>query len=381
MLVLTLILAGYPVLLNSQVPLAIKLSNNLVALTFQAEPNLRYELQRSSNLLNWVAGTATNPALPGSVQLVESFQQPAGPTRPTFYRLATTPQPTNTAIGFATVNGNTVGGQAGPTVTVSDLAGLNSALAGSGARIVRVQGTINLGGSVTPGANKTIVGVGTNATLIGNLLIQNVTNVIVQNLRLSNAAGLGGADGLTVENSRHVWIDHCSFSDCKDGQLDVTHGSDFVTVSWCKFSYTTNSGHNFSSLVGHSDNNAGEDAGKLHVTYHHNWWSTLCIERMPRTRFGRIHVFNNYFHSPGNNYCVRASIESEVLIENNFFENVSTPYEKFAPQGRIRAVGNDTTTATGVQSFNDDVFAPPYAYTLQTPAAAKAAVISGAGGF
>jgi pectate lyase len=295
--------------------------------------------------------------------------------------LATTPQPTNTAIGFATVNGNTIGGQAGPTVTVSNLTGFSSALAGSGARIVRVQGTINLGGSVTPGANKTIVGVGTNAALIGNLLIQNVTNVIVQNLRLSNAAGLGGADGLTVENSRHVWIDHCSFSDCKDGQLDVTHGSDYVTVSWCKFSYTTNSGHNFSSLVGHSDNNAGEDAGKLHVTYHHNWWSTLCIERMPRTRFGRIHVFNNYFHCPGNNYCVRASIESEVLIENNFFENVSRPYEKFAPEGRIRAVGNDTTTATGVQSFNDDVFVPPYAYTPQTPAAAKAAVISGAGGF
>jgi pectate lyase len=65
--------------------------------------------------------------------------------------------------------------------------------------------------------------------------------------------------------------------------------------------------HRFSNLVGHSDNNASEDAGRLHVTFHHNWWGQLVHERMPRVRFGRVHVYNNFYNSPGNNYCIRAA--------------------------------------------------------------------------
>jgi len=43
-----------------------------------------------------------------------------------------------------------------------------------------------------------------------------------------------------------------------------------LTVSWCKFYYSSNSLHNLVNLVGHSQNNVAEDTGKLHVTYHHN---------------------------------------------------------------------------------------------------------------
>ena len=49
-----------------------------------------------------------------------------------------------------------------------------------------------------------------------------------------------------------------------------------------------------------------EDTGRLKVTWHHNHWVERVIERMPRVRFGQVHVFNNYFASPDNNYCVRA---------------------------------------------------------------------------
>ena len=159
----------------------------------------------------------------------------------------------------------------------------------------------------------------------------------------------------------------------------MSHGTDFSTVSWCKFYYTANSGHNFVNLIGHSDNNAAEDTGKLHITLVHNWWSTLCIERMPRVRFGRVHVFNNYVNAPGNNYCIRSSLSAEVLAENNFYENIDSPYEYFAPNGLIRAVGNTTVNCTGVAAFNDTVFTPPYAYTLETPATAKASILTGAG--
>lgn len=285
-------------------------------------------------------------------------------------------------IGFASVNGLTTGGRGGPVVTVTNASGFLTEIARAGARIVRVQGTIVLTDNARPAAHKTILGVGTNATIVGNLNILNVSNVIVQNLHFTNPNGVGDGDGVTIEGSHHVWIDHCTFYDCADGALDTTHGSDYVTISWCRFYYTTNTGHNFACLVGHSANNAGEDAGRLRVTFHHNWWTALCVERMPRVRFGRVHVFNNYYNCAGNNYCVRASIGSEVLVENNHFEYIHTPYEKFVENGQtglIRAVGNATVNCTGVQAFDDTVFTPPYAYELETPTAAKAAVVSGAG--
>lgn len=284
------------------------------------------------------------------------------------------------ADGYATVNGTTTGGAGGPTVTVTTLAQLTAAIRDDVPRIVLVQGTINLGSSnVRFGSNKTIRGVGTNSGFIGNLKSVEVNNVIIERLNFTNPNSVGDGDGLTLQVSTHIWVDHCTFVDCGDGSLDLTHATDFVTVSWCKFLYTRNSGHNFVNLIGHSDNNASEDRGTLHITFHHNWWSTLCVERMPRVRFGRVHTYNNYFNAPGNNYCIRASLESQVLSEANSFENVDTPAEKFAPNGLIRTRNNQYVNCTGVAEFADAVFTPPYSYTPQAASAVKAAVIAGAG--
>ncbi|MEI8631108.1 hypothetical protein P4S72_01190 [Vibrio sp. PP-XX7] len=43
-----------------------------------------------------------------------------------------------------------------------------------------------------------------------------------------------------------------------DGELDIKHGSDFVTVSYSVFK-----NHNKTMLIGHSKNNAAEDEGSL----------------------------------------------------------------------------------------------------------------------
>src|SRR5262249_39932002 len=125
------------------------------------------------------------------------------------------------------------------------------------------------------------------------------------------------------------------------------------------------------------------DTGKLHVTFHHNWWSTLCVERMPRIRFGRIHSYNNYFNCSGNNYCIRASIQSQARVQNNSFENIDTPYEKFASSsstgsqvGLINTSGNQTVNCTGVQNFSDSVFTPPYSFTLAAASTVKGTVTS-----
>jgi len=285
--------------------------------------------------------------------------------------------------GFANVGFTTTGGAGGPVVTVTDSSSLSNYLNQSGRYIVQVRGTINLGADNFPvGANKTIVGLGTDATLVGDLHIVGVSNVVVRNVYFTNPSNLGEGDGVTLRLADHVWIDHCTFTDCTDGELDIVQASDYVTVSWCKFNYTFDSGHNFVNLLG-SDDADTFDAGRLHVTFHHNWWSTLCHERMPRVRYGRVHSYNNYFNAPGNNYCVRAALESQVLLEQNWFENVDTPWEKFITTGTtglVSAVSNVFVNVTGqADPGTDTVFTVPYLYTPDDTGGLPFAITNNAG--
>jgi pectate lyase len=261
------------------------------------------------------------------------------------------------------------GGAGGPTQTVATASAFQTAAASAGPRTILVSGSLNIG-TVNVQSDKTILGVGSGAALVGNLKIDNVTNVIVRNLHLSNPTG---GDGITLQDfARRVWIDHCSFGDCSDGQLDITHGSDFITVSWCVFSYTeVQTAHRFSSLVGHNEDNAAEDAGRLQITYHHNWWSTLVHERTPRVRFGKIHALNNLFWSPGNNYCIRTGIQAQVLSEHNYFRQVDEPYDKITELGEtglIRNLGCEFENCTGIILYDDPVFTPPYSYAADAVA-------------
>jgi pectate lyase len=287
--------------------------------------------------------------------------------------------------GFHDVHGHTTGGEGGPVITISNVAEFISAVNQTGPYVVQVQGTLSLGsGYINVQSDKTILGLGTNATLIGDLSLDNgAHNVIFRNLFFTNPSGAGDGDGLTIQHSHHVWVDHCTFYDCTDGELDITHGCDFMTVSWCKFFYTFDSGHNFVNLIGHDDANGAEDAGRLHVTFHHNWWSTLCRERMPRVRFGHVHSYNNYFNAPGNNYCIRAALESQILIEGDYFENVSRPWEKFITPGttsKVWAVGNALVNVTGqTDPGADPVFTVPYTYTLDATSDLPSVITNSAG--
>ena len=277
--------------------------------------------------------------------------------------------------GFAMVNGDTTGGVAGPTVVASNAADFVKFATTNLPYIVHLSGTI-ITNIVNVRPDKSIIGLGTNATFIGRFNLSGRSNIVFRNLFITNPTG---GDGITIDsNTHHVWVDHCTFFDCSDGEVDITTGADFVTVSWCKFLYVNQTSHRFVNLIGASDTDTN-DVGKLNVTFHHNWWSTLCTERMPRVRFGRVHVYNNYYNAPGNNYCVGASIQSEVLVEKNVFENIDEPYRYQAPAGLMRAVSNATINCTGVAAFNDPVFTPPYSYTLTETNCVAAIVTNFAG--
>jgi hypothetical protein len=104
---------------------------------------------------------------------------------------------------------------------------------------------------------------------------------------------------------------------------------------------------------------------------------------MPRVRYGRVHSYNNYFNAPGNNYCVRAALESQTLLEKNWFENVKTPWEKFITTGAtglVSAVSNVFVNVTGQSDpGTDTVFTVPYLYTSDDTAGLPFNITNNAG--
>jgi pectate lyase len=124
-----------------------------------------------------------------------------------------------------------------------------------------------------------------------------------------------------------VWIDHCDLSssltdpkDTYDDLVAVTHGSDFVTVSWTHFH-----DHYAVALVGHSNSSdaVAEDTNHLTVTFHHNWFSDTQANE-PRVRFGKVHIFNNLFQRTSAN-AVIAQMGAQLLVERNVFQTVAVP--------------------------------------------------------
>jgi len=242
--------------------------------------------------------------------------------------------PTN-QVGYSTMTGTggttgTTGGGAGPTVMVSTLAQLQAQAAVVGPLTIAIHGTIDLSSlmvkQIEITSDKTVVGAEPGAGLInGGLLIIKQHNVIVHNLTIAKAPA--PSDAVGIQASDHVWVDHCDFSTdltaprgTYDGLVDVTHASDYVTVSWTRFH-----DHYNVSLVGHSANNAAEDSGHLTVTFHHNQFLRTPTGS-PRARFGHVHVFGNHYQTV-DTYAVGSESNATVLVEGNVFDQVTVPIE------------------------------------------------------
>ncbi|GAA4924685.1 polysaccharide lyase family 1 protein [Streptomyces coeruleoprunus] len=198
------------------------------------------------------------------------------------------------------------------------------------------------------GSHTTIVGLGSGAVLKGaSLQVEDADNVIIRNLDLRDAydcfpvwqpnnGGLGdwktAYDTIWLRGATHVWIDHVTLSDKghpdakepthfarnylrHDGLLDITNGSDLITVSWSRLT-----GHDKAMLIGNSDSATG-DRGKLRITLHHNEFAAV-VQRAPRVRFGQVHLYNNRYVIPegtDHRYSLGIGTESRVYAENNAF--------------------------------------------------------------
>lgn len=200
-------------------------------------------------------------------------------------------------------------------------------------------------------SNTTVIGITPDAGFDGgSLMLERVRQVILRNLRFSDAYDYFPAwdpmdnghgewnseyDTVSLREADQVWVDHCSFDDGQrpdrdepavlgrplqrhDGLLDITRQSDRVTVSWNVFRQ-----HDKTMLIGGSDNHK-EDRGRLRVTLHHNLWEAV-KERTPRVRYGQVHVANNLYgvkadQPEGYTYSLGVGFESRLLSEHNAWE-------------------------------------------------------------
>jgi pectate lyase len=207
------------------------------------------------------------------------------------------------------------------------------------------------------GGNTTIVGVDNKATIRGGWFdirgtaTAPISNIIIRNLTFQDTYDCfpqwdptDGADGnwnsqydmISLRYVDHVWVDHNTFEDKDtddskeptyfgrhferhDGELDITNAADLVTVSWNRFQ-----NHDKTMLIGSSDSGstATGDKGKLRVTLHHNYFDNVG-QRVPRVRFGLLHVYNNYYrivNNPKYGYSWGVGVESQIYAENNYFK-------------------------------------------------------------
>ena len=278
------------------------------------------------------------------------------------------------------------GGSAGQTVLVSTAADLKTYAGSTTPYTINVSGIINLGGSVLVKTNKTIQGVDANSTIVGSLDLSSggVNNVIIRGLTITNpgstivnGAYSDGGSGIIIRNASNIFITHCTLFDCAGDLVEISNGSDNVTVSWSEFYYTSAQTVHRSAI---RTGIAGAETKPLHITLHHNWWSDNCGTNMPSGTYGYLHLYNNYFKAPSSTSGTSSSDNSQFFIERNVYEQMKDPMYKenidaTQAAGRIRNIGSVFTSCTGkaADAGTDGVFTPRYSYEL-LPAADVATV-------
>lgn len=279
------------------------------------------------------------------------------------------------------------------------------------------------------GSNKTIIGVKDAKVAFGGLRIKakdgERKNIIIRNINFWDAHGStefdtknpkysskkASADQLVIEGTEdkttkarylnipeNIWIDHCTFSDglCvdldrnynHDGALDCKCAKN-VTISFCEF---TN--HDKVTLCGSSDKFT--DPSEREITFHDNYYHG-CVQRMPRTRAGYFHIYNNVYDNIGtdNNHgaSMGPGIGAQFIVENNYFgahkgsiisandgsKPDSPTFYKIYVSGNIPELNSSNTSGFVNHKVDTMPWKVPYKYNLKSAEETKTKVPSEAG--
>lgn len=282
----------------------------------------------------------------------------------------------NKPYGFGS---SVTGGAGGSVVAVSTPAALAAAVTGNTAKIIQVSGSIDftgLEGSVsntccdavtcsggggqiitddlgacsgkttfscsydkagtTPlrvGSNKTIIGIGPNATIKGKgfELTGGVSNIIIRNLTVTNLNPhvVWGGDAFTLSGASNVWIDHNRIS---------LIGRQFIVSG---FDPATNVTFSYNELDGKTPYSSNCDGTQYWVMLFAGAQNTMTLlgnwihdtsgrgphagGTSPVNQYVYAHFVNDYYqHVTG--HAADPATNAHLLYEGTYFQSVKTPF-------------------------------------------------------
>ncbi|GMF38718.1 unnamed protein product [Phytophthora lilii] len=187
---------------------------------------------------------------------------------------------------------------------------------------------------LTVASDKTLVGEGTKGVLNGKGLLITGSNVIIQNIHITNlnAALIWGGDAISIGSSsskegiKDVWIDHVKISNV-GRQMVVVHygGAAGLTISNSDFDGKTEysascDGHHYWGFLIYGSTTQMSLLGNY---IHSTSGRSPKIGGEPDMK-AIVHAANNYFEdNTGHAFDVRQN--AYVLAEGNYFSSVKTP--------------------------------------------------------
>lgn len=321
-----------------------------------------------------VALTPLSPALAypsttadGGAEDLRRMRVPRGP------RCADGPVWSPGPTGFAGVPtdalpGGAVGGRGGAVVVVRDPAALAEAVLREEPTTVLVEGTLEItpfGTNLKVSSRTSILGAGRGAEIVGGgFHLDRVQDVVIRNLTFRDSYVPGDwdgksedndNDGIRVDTSDHVWIDHCEFARLGDGLVDIRKGSTAVTVSWCVFR-----DHNKTLGVGWTDEVTTT------LTLHHSRFSHTYQRNASIDNAAAAHVHSCLFQGQAQ-YGTMARGAAQVVIEACLYEDGEDAIVVKDPDAAVDSRGNRFTRIRGRRDHTGPTFEPSdhYAYTAE----------------
>jgi pectate lyase len=349
--------------------------------------------------------------------------------------------------GFST----SAGGDSYSAVTVTTLAQLKAAFAAGDHHII-VSGTIYGGSTLTTLTfattswnNTTIEGASGGKAVLENIQLkfdgeQLATGTNIENIKISNITFYGSIsdlqalptqivntsnniginyEGISLRRISNALITHCTIYNTSDDLMSVALSSDYVTISYNHFYFTSSwmnmspdpvwnwvgsyqdlANERLAMVIGANSSDSYNATGKLHVTLHHNWFGPYMKGR-PLLR-GWVHAYSNYFDnstapsgtrtaSDGNSYsekqynALQVGSGSVVVSESNYFYKTNqsnqigldSSGDSYTFKERNNVYSSTTgTSATGTTFTNTPV---SYSYTVTAAASVPSVVQSSAG--
>ena len=271
--------------------------------------------------------------------------------------------------GFASLPGyglaGTTGGQSGRIVTAATIEELKNYAAAGEPLVIFIRGSLKATDyiKIPVAANKSFIGVGAGAEVVNaGFKLINVSNVIFRNFTVRDAYIPGDwdgkrpdndRDGLQLDTTHHVWVDHMKFERMGDGLIDTRKDSDLITYSWNVF----------------ADNNKALGVGwtanaVTRMTIHHNWIRNTTQRNFSLDNTAAAHVYNNFLQDIGQ-YGMMGRNAAKVVLEGNSFSAVQDPIVAKDP---ATEVVNRDNVFNGTRGRKDNVgaaFDPTQYYAYQ----------------